>query len=602
MQTYKKIMIKSYPFGITLFCFFIILLQFELPAQKNISADWQTYFEKSDFTGTPSYEESMEYFRKFEKISPYFKINEFGVSPQGRKMFYIIISKEKSFTPESLKKSALPLLFINNGIHSGEIEGKDATMLLLREIFVTEEKKDYLNSANVIIIPVFSVDGHERKSKYNRINQNGPEEMGWRTTAQNFNLNRDWIKADAPEMQAMLKLISSAIPDFFIDNHTTNGADYQYTITYGLEKFKNIDDSLAAFTTELLIPALEKDVEADGFLIAPYVGFKGDTPESGLMDWASTPRFSTGYMAVQNRIALLVETHMMKPYKDRVYATKSIMESVFRLLGIQGKQLKKLNRHADSQSITDYSVSRKYFPASFRTLNDSVQFLYKGFTANIEQSIISGTSKVVYTAERYEKLIPFFNNCVPVDSIRLPYAYIIPAEYGWLADKLRLHGVAAEPVKSPFTAEVTRYKFKSPKFSASPYEGRQSVTVEYDSYSESVFIPAGSYIVYTGQRGVRVIATALEPKSADSFLRWGFMNGIFERKEYFEDYVMEKVALEMYKNSPALASEFDKKVSEDEKFRTNPNTRLNWFYERSPYFDKQYMVYPVMRIEEKMEK
>lgn len=595
-------MMKSHTFPVSLSLFLLFTVTFTLTAQNKYPDEWITYFEKSGGKGTPSYEQTIEYFRKFEKISPFVTLKEFGISPQGRKLYYLIVSKEKSFTPEKLKSSSLPLLFINNGIHSGEIEGKDATMLLLRDILVTKEKAAYINGINLVIVPIFSVDGHERKSPYNRINQDGPEEMGWRTTAQNYNLNRDWVKAESPEMQAMLKLFSSLLPDFFIDNHTTDGADYQYTITYGLEKYKNLDDSLAALTKDILIPQIEKEVEKDGFLIAPYVGFRGDTPESGLMDWAATPRFSTGYMAIQNRIALLVETHMMKPYKDRVYSTKSIMESVLRFLGTYGIKLKAYNKAADHNSIQYFSKKKQYFPTSFRTLEDSVQFLYKGFTAKKEKSIISGTDKVVYTSEKYEKWIPYYNNCVAVDSVRLPYAYIIPAEYSWLAEKLRLHGISVEKLSAARTAMVTRTKFNNPKFSASPYEGRQSVTAPYETYTESVTLPAGTFVVYTEQRTVRVIASALEPKSGDSYLRWGFMNGIFERKEYFEDYVMEKVALEMYNSNPALAAEFDKKVTEDEKFRSDANARLNWFYERSPYFDKQYMVYPVMRIEEPFKK
>ncbi|MCC6550153.1 MAG: M14 family metallopeptidase [Ignavibacteriaceae bacterium] len=587
----------------TLFFPLIIFFAFTDNAigQEKIPPEWVTYFEKSGFIGTPSYQESIEYFTKFTRHSKFAKIAEFGTSPQGRKLWHLTVSASGDFSAEALKKSPKPLLFILNGIHSGEIEGKDATMLLLREILVTGEKSSWLEGVNIVIVPIFSVDGHERKSKYNRINQNGPEEMGWRTTAQNLNLNRDWMKADAPEMQAMLRLISSLNPDFLIDNHTTNGADYQYTVTYGLEKFKNLHDSLAWSVTNSLIPYMERYVEDQGFLIAPYVGFRGETPESGLVDWAGSPRFSTGYTAIQNRIGLLVETHMMKPYKDRVYSTKSIMEAVITWLLKSETRIKKLNKIADESSVRDFNVNGRYFPVAFRNTNDSVMFTYKGIEVKEEESIISGAKKNVYTGEPYTIQIPFFNHSLPADSVTAPYAYIIPREWSEIAERLKLHGVEVQTILREKETEVTKYKFHDFKFSSAPFEGRQSVTTKYHTYTELVKIPEGSFIVYTNQRTIRVILTALEPKSGDSYLRWGFMNSIFERKEYFEDYVMERVALEMYYQDKAIAEEFNKRLREDQKFREDKSARLNWFYEHSPYFDKQYLVYPIMRVEKEIE-
>lgn len=593
---------KKKTFGTLIFPLVIFLIfTGKSDAQQTTPPEWVTYFEKSGFVGTPSYKETIEYFTKFTKSSKFAKMNEFGTSPQGRTLWYLTVSSSGDFTPEKLKSSSKPLLFVLNGIHSGEIEGKDASMLLLREILITGEKRAWLENFNLVLVPIFSVDGHERKSKYNRINQDGPEEMGWRTTAQNLNLNRDWMKADAPEMQAMLRLISSMNPDFLIDNHTTNGADYQYTVTYGLEKFKNLHDSLAQTVTGSFVPYLEKFVEGQGFLIAPYVGFRGDTPETGLVDWAGTPRFSTGYTAIQNRIGLLVETHMMKPYKDRVYSTKSVMEAAMTWMLTNGKKLKELNRIADEESVRDFTVNGRYFPVAFRNTNDSVVFIYKGIEVKEEESIISGAPKNVYTGEPYTIEIPFFNKSLPYDSVSAPYAYIIPKEWGLIADRLKLHGVEVQTLVKEKELTVTRYKFYDFKFSTAPFEGRQSVTTKYETFTEKVYIPAGSYIVYTNQRTIRVILTALEPKSGDSYLRWGFMNGIFERKEYFEDYVMERIALEMYYQDKNLAEEFNKQLREDQKFREDKNARLNWFYERSPYFDKQYLVYPIMRAENKID-
>jgi murein tripeptide amidase MpaA len=237
----------------------LLLAHQAIPQQEDQS--WETVFEKSGFISTADYEETMNYFQSFADNSEFAEFHSFGISPQGRELKYLVVSKDKLFTSEELKAANKPLLLVINGIHSGEIEGKDASMILLREILITKEKEYLLDSMNIIVVPIFSVDGHERKSKYNRINQNGPEEMGWRTTAQNLNLNRDWMKADAPEMQAMLKLFNRYIPDFIIDTHTTNGADYQYTVTYSVEWSKNMYHQTADWLGEKFVPFIENKVD-----------------------------------------------------------------------------------------------------------------------------------------------------------------------------------------------------------------------------------------------------------------------------------------------------------------------------------------------------
>jgi len=582
---------------LTLLLFFNIVLYIPTFAQNVIKDEWLTKFEKSNYLETARYEETMEYFKKFEAASEYVKMFSIGQSPQGRDIFALIVSKEKVFTPEEAKKTGKPLLMIVNGIHSGEIEGKDATMLLLREILITKEKSNYLDHCNLLIIPIFSVDGHERFSKYNRINQNGPAEMGWRTTAQNLNLNRDWLKADAPEMQYLIKLFSNWLPDFLIDNHTTNGADFQYTVTYGIEKFQNVYPAMAEKIKSSFIPYFEKYVEEKGFLVFPYLGFRDNAPEKGLYDWFGSPRLSNGYVAIQNRICLLVETHMMKPFKERVFGTKAAIEASIEYIGKQKDEILVLNREADLKTVEMYSKEKEYFPIQFKIKDTPSEILYKGFKSVRDSSVVSGGIRTTFTGEKFEEIVPYYNELEIVDSIIVPSAYIIPQEWGLIVDRLKLHGVEIETISEETKLNVTKYKFKDVKFSDVPYEGRQTVNCNYDVIQEDEIITAGSFKVKTDQRTVRVILWLLEPKSADSFLRWGFFNTIFERKEYFERYVMEKMAVEMLNEIPGLKEEFEKKLAEDEKFRGNPYQRLNFFYERSPYFDHKLNVYPVLRVE-----
>ncbi|UCH64622.1 MAG: hypothetical protein JSW63_08320 [Ignavibacterium sp.] len=561
---------------------------------------WITYFEKSEFTSTPNYQETMDYFQNLANFSDYADLKDFGISPQGRELKYLIASKESKFEPVKYMKRKKPVLLLINGIHSGEIEGKDASMLLLREIFVSKEKENLLDSLTLLVVPIFSVDGHERKSKYNRINQNGPEEMGWRTTAQNLNLNRDWMKTAAPEMEAMLRLITTWLPDFIIDSHTTNGADYQYTITYAVEKYQNIYPETGAWLKNEFVPFLENGVEKRGFLIHPYIHLKSwhEGFDGGIRDWAASPRFSTGYAALQNRPSLIIETHMIKPYKDRVYSTKAAMESVMEFINSNAAALLNLNMKADENSITDFTNSEKHLPLDYNISEYYEEINLKGYKYYWEPSDISGTQKLVYTDEKKDFNVKYYNDMLVIDSVTVPEGYIIPKEW-WQQgiSKIEIHGVEPKHFSNDTTIHVTRYKFRNVIFDSLSYEGRQRVSFEIDPYEEEVMIREGDVFISTKQRTLRVIVNLLEPLAGDSYAQWGYMNSIFERAEYYENYVMEKVAENMLLEDPELEKEFRNKLAKDNSFRNDPEARLTFFYKRSPYYDSNYLVYPIMRVE-----
>ncbi|OGU48517.1 MAG: hypothetical protein A2000_16150 [Ignavibacteria bacterium GWB2_36_8] len=578
--------------------FLFVLLMFSISFSQDKN-DWQTYFEKSGYLETPRYAETMEYFRKLADYSDVAEMIKFGVSPQGRDLNCLVVSNDKAFKPEDAKATGKPVILIINGIHSGEIEGKDASMILLREILVTKEKEKMLDNVILLVIPVFSVDGHERFGKYNRINQNGPEEMGWRTTAQNLNLNRDWMKADAPEMKAMLKLFSSWLPDFIIDNHTTDGADYLYVMTFGIEYFKNSYSETELMLRSKFAPFLYEKMNQTGFLSHGYVWLKDWVKglDSGITEGPGAPRFSTGYAAIQNRPALLVETHMLKPYKERVFSTKVAMEAVIEFCSDNKVEIIELNGKADRNSIINLLEKKEKLPVGFKVSGKSVKTPFKGVKYYKEKSEISGAEKIVYTEEKENLVLDLFNDVQIVKEVSVPNLYIIPSEWSLIVERMRLHGVKVDTLKEDKIFDVKRYRFSDIKFEEKPFEGRNRVSFTINEYYEKRKIPAGSYIVSTDQRTIKVIVNLLEPEAEDSFIKWGFFNAIFEQKEYFEAYVMEKISQEMIKKDPQLKKEFDEKLSLDEKFKNDPNARLNFFYERSPYYDSQLNVYPVMKVE-----
>ncbi len=579
--------------------FIIFIFSFNLKSQT----DFTTHFEKSKFLSTPDYQATVEYFKMLDDNSEYADLFDFGISSQFRELKCLLVTKEDRKIIEfnlsnGFKPTQRPLILIINGIHSGEIEGKDASMILLREILISKEKEYLLDSLSLLIIPIFNVDGHERKSKYNRINQNGPEEMGWRTTALNLNLNRDWMKADSPEMQAMLTLFQTWLPDFIIDTHTTNGADYQYEVTYQVEKYDNIFSEISAFLNNKFVPFLKSEVEKKGYPIFEYVSLKewNKGLEYGLIDWVTPPRLSTGYFALQNRPSLLVETHMIKPYKNRVFSTKAVLETTLEFIFNHSTEIIELNYLADELTLKTYIDNPNFFPLKFQLTEKYDEVDFKGYEYYREYSEISGTDKIVYTNKPKNFKLKFYKYHKIIDSVLIPKYYIVPIEYFDLIKKMELHGIRALTINNDTTLEVKRYRFNNIKFADKPYEGRFIPSFDIEEYYERVDLPKGTFIIPTEQRTLRVIAHLLEPGSDDSFIKWGFMNSIFEQKEYFEFYVMEKIADEMLKEDKKIKEEFEYKIRTDKEFKNNPYQRLNFFYKKSPYWDKNLNVYPIMKL------
>ncbi len=576
---------------------FLFLFTSILFSQK-FDEKWLTEFEKTDFLNTADYETTMKYFQQFADSFEEVGFEKFGESPQGRELFYLIVDKEKKFNPSQNSK---PVILIENGIHSGEIEGKDACMLLLREVFVEKKNVNLFDDVILIIIPIFNVDGHERKCKYNRINQNGPEEMGWRTTAQNYNLNRDFTKADAPEMKALLKLFSTWKPEIFIDSHTTNGLDYQYVMTYGIEKYQNTRPSISNWVQNEFVEYFESEMANRGFLTSPYFSYLSKNyfytdPRDGLTEWVSSPRFSHGYAAYQNRIGLLLETHMSKTYKERVYATKTSIEVVLDLVNRNPAKIKNLIRTADEEAVQEYYINKKHLPIAFESTEKFSEYLYKGYEPVKYLSEITGSEILTYSDQKFEEPIKYYNHKKVIDSVSVPNGYIIPKQWKEIIDIMKLHGIETESAGGNKQYLVERYKFTGVEYSKTSYEGRQTVKADYEVILDTVTINKGDYYVSTNQNLVPLIVYLLEPKAPDSFLQWGFFNSIFERKEYFEFYSMEPIAVEMLNSDEDLKNEFYNLLDTDENFRTNPYARLSFFYERSPYYDEQLNVYPVLRV------
>ncbi|MBK6913416.1 MAG: hypothetical protein IPH11_07045 [Ignavibacteriales bacterium] len=337
-------------------------------------------------------------------------------------------------------------------------------------------------------------------------------------------------------------------------------------------------------------------VEQDGFLTAPYIEFKGSTLESGIVDVPLMPRLSTGYCAVQNRICLLVETHSLKPFKNRVFSTKSMMLHSLEFINQNFKEIKRLNKRADESSVVEFFKKKNKIPVHFILTDKFERMRFKGFKSYQEESPITGALITRFTNSKTEFDIPIFNKSIIGDSITLPLAYSIPKQFTNIIEILNCHRIAYFQLEDNAKVRIEKYRFTKAEFWKRPYEGRLLVDVEHETTTEEVLLPNRTFIVPTNQRTIRVIANLFEPKSPDSFVSWGFFNAFFERKEYAEDFVMEPYAKKMLDDNVKLRNEFFHLVKVDEYFRLNPLERLDFFYRRSPFFDNGEMIYPIFRI------
>lgn len=563
---------------------------------------WLTYHERSGGTRTPRYSETIAYCRALDSASSWVKYVSFGVSAQGRELPLLILSRDGTFEPTAAAITGKPIILIQSGIHAGEIDGKDASLMLARDIAIRKSLASLLDHAIILMIPIFNVDGHERFGPFNRINQNGPEEVGWRVTAQNLNLNRDFMKADTPEMRAFLTLFHTWLPDLYVDCHVTDGIDFQYDITYSTELFQNLDPALVAWLREEFLPDALPPVEAAGHRVYSYVWPREDADLSkGLRSSVSPPRFSTGYAALQNRPALLVETHMLKPYRTRVDATYHLLKAAIAAVNTQGERLRRLVREADRALIRrgGSNFDRGWVPLKFDSGKGYHTRTFLGLRSRTEPSEISGGLRTVYTGEPDTVILPFYDESIVVDSASIPVAYLIPPEWKLVPDVLRVHGIRVERLVAPIDVNVESYRFSDVRWPDRPFEGRFGPTYTTTMVHQTRTYPAGTTVVYMNQRTANVAVHLLEPGSEDSFVAWGFFNAIFEQKEYAENYVMEEVGRTMLSQQPDLRKEYERKLASDSSFAKNPEGRLNWLYLRSRWADPAMALYPVGRMTER---
>ena len=588
---------------LTLAVCFVVALNTDAKAQlppPPVPPEWQTHAEKTNYRETPNYEDTIAYCRKLAAASPLIRYTEFGRSGEGRPLPLVVAAAGEHFTPQAARRAGKVVVLIQANIHAGETDGKDAGLALLRDMVITKTRPGLLDRVTLLFIPIYNTDGHELRSPYNRINQNGPAEMGWRGNANNLNLNRDYLKADAPETRAWLRLWNEWNPDLFLDCHVTDGADFRYHVTYQYEGHENVPQPLRDWMKAAFDGRIVPAAEAAGYLFHTYLVFRDnrDPTGKGVEGFIASPRFATGYVPIRNRPALLIETHMLKEHRLRVRGTYDLLKAALEDVNRDPESLLKMVRAADEQVIADgatYDPARKV-ALKVDFTDKSVPLTLKAVEFRREMSDISGAVRVVYGDQPLDLTVPFFNEARASISITPPLYYLVPPQWTAVVEVLAAHGLRLQKLTEPLTLEVESYRFSDVKWAASSFEGRLLVSQKNQLVTERRTYPAGTVVVPLAQSGGRVAMHLLEPDAPDSFVAWGFFNPIFEQKEGGEDYVLEKLARDMLAKDENLRKEFERRLLDDPQFAASARERLRFFYLRSPYWDRRMNLYPVGRV------
>ncbi len=572
----------------------ILLVLFYLPPCSLLFAqDWVTPFEKKE-NYSASYEEVIDYYQRLAEAYPgRLQLMENGPTDIGLPLHTLILSVDGIFDPDILKRQEKLIVFVNNAIHPGEPCGVDASMMLVRDLLQQPDRRGLLDRIVLVIVPMYNLGGALNRSGFSRANQEGPEAYGFRGNARNLDLNRDFIKCDSKNAQTFNQVYNYWDPDIFIDNHTSNGADYQYSITLIATQHNKLDPGLAAFMQNELLPPLYEAMAEDEWEMTPYVYARG-TPENGIAGFLDLPRYSSGYAALHHAISFMPETHMLKPFRNRVWSVYHFMDNLLDLAYDNRQRIRSLRAQAYRAVTAQDSFDLQWTLDQSQV--DSITF--KGYRAAYKPSRIHGEDRLYYDHQQaWTATIPYYNYYQSTLRVRAPKAYLLPQAYSAVIDRLRWNGVQLQTLEKDTTLEVEAYYITAHDSPESPYEGHfLHRNVQVETRTQEWSYRAGDYLVSLDQPAKRYIIETLEPQGPDSFFAWNFFDGILQQKEYFSSYVFEDTAWEYLQNNPDLQKAFQSRKAEDPEFADSPRAQLEFIYKNSPYFEPTVNRYPVTRL------
>lgn len=568
-----------------------VLLQLFL-IHSLFAQSFSTPFEISGNKESATYFECIDFYKKITTAYKTLHIKAFDTTDAGYPLHLVMFSSDAKFDPVQWHAQKKIVILINNGIHPGEPDGIDACMLFLRDI--ASGKIAAPQNVVLAVIPVYNIGGCLNRNSFSRVNQNGPVSYGFRGNAENLDLNRDFIKADSKDAKSFEKIFHWLNPDIFIDNHVSDGADYQYTMTLISTQHNKLGGETGIFLHDVFDPAVFKSMEQKKWPMTPYVNFEDASPENGWSEFYDPPRYSSGYAALFQTISFIPETHMLKPFADRVFSTYALMQSISEEASVYANQIiqKRKNSIENIKQQQQFALSWQPDTTKFEYID------FKGYEGSYKQSDVTGMPRLFYDHNKpFDKQVKFFNTFKPVNVVQKPKAYIIP--YGWqdIIERLKLNGVILNPISHDTTIEVEYYHIDDYKSYPRPYEKHhRNYDIHLSTHTQSIRFLKGDYIVYTVQQTDRYIIETLEPLGDDSFFSWNFFDAILQEKEGYSDYRWEDVAAQYLQQHPELQKQLQEKKKTDSTFAADASAQLNFVYKNSPYYEPAHLRYPVYRL------
>jgi hypothetical protein len=551
-----------------------------------------TRFEQSGGTESPPYSEIVSWWKKLDATSPIVKMMEMGPTDAGFPLYLILVSSDKDFNIKSIKAKKKAIIFINNGIHPGEPDGIDASIVLVRDI--VENKYKLPLNVVLAIIPVYNIGGCLNRSANYRIDQNGPQEKGFRGNSENLDLNRDFIKCDSKEALTFAKIFHYLDPDVFVDNHVSDGADYQHIMTLLTSQHNKLGGKMGEYLNQQFEPTLYALMKGKGYDLVPYVNHFGETPEKGWSAYWDSPRYSSGYTTLWSTFSFTPETHMLKPYKQRVASTRALEESFIEFTSHHCKEMIDLREQTRKQQL-----SQTKFPLAWKLdRSQSTQITYKGYAAGHKPSEVSGQMRLYYDRSKpFEAKVSFYNFYRDTLSVEKPKAYIIPQGWWKVIDRFQANNVQMRKLTRDTTFEVQWYKIENYQSSPRPYEGHHpNSQVKISANTKTITFRKGDWYIPLNQVANRFLIETLEPQGEDSYFAWNFFDPILGQKEGYSDYAFEDIAAEYLKNNPDLKTKLDKRRASDSVLAKNGRAQLDFVFQNSPYSEPAYLQYPVYRV------
>lgn len=552
-----------------------------------------TLFETSKGTETPEYAEVIDYFKQLADHFEDIVIVEKGTTDSGLPLHVVLFDPQRNFNPDRWHADDRLVMFINNGIHPGEPDGIDASMMMLRDLALG--KLSLPSGTALAIVPVYNIGGHLNRGSYSRVNQNGPEEFGFRANARNYDLNRDFIKADTKNAQSFQEIFHWLKPHVFIDTHVSNGADYQHVMTLISTQHNRLGGQLGEYLESNMEPQLYARMEQLGFPLVPYVNAWAGKPEDGWPQFKDSGRYSSGYAALFGTLSFMPETHMLKSYPERVSSTYALFEAFFAVIEKDAQQIIESVREdkADLKLRDVFALNHQLDSEKFRLID------FRGYRSGEKESVVSGQLRLYYDRNLpFTEKVKFFNTYQPGLLIKKPQAYLIPQGWFSVIENLKRNGVSMEIIAYDTSILVTQYHIADFQTSDNPYEGHYlHSNIEITNSKAYVQFRKGDVLVPMNQESNRYIVEVLEPQGEDSFFAWNFFDTILQAKEGYSAYVFEDLAAEYLREHPELALELEKAKMEDEAFANNGSAQLRWVYERSPWKEKEQNRYPIFRLE-----